>query len=188
MQITVRLTEEIREAYPFGAIGLGTPLEFVVVSNVLFGAEYDDPPGWCVPSTSTQAKSFTPICHHLYAFSGQISDVLVEDEEDDRYYHALVDCQVPISLFGAQAFDGGASGKQAIPRRGQFLVGFAYMNLDWADDVTVPLTKPLAGTVVAIDRLILRPGPGFGQNRSESEVLPVPLGPDQIFLTIDVHS
>ena len=144
-------------------------------------------PAGARPSDSPHAKALTPVFQNLYAFSGVATDVLAEEEEDGRYYHVLVDSLLPVSLLGAILSEDWSRVRRAVPRRGQWLSGLAYLHIDWAEEIAVPLAQPLSATIVGIDRLVLRSGPGFGEMRSEAELLPLPLGPDQVFLTLNVR-
>lgn len=188
MKITLRLTAETFSRYEHGVIGLGTLLDVFVKSDLLTAAAYDDPSGWYIRSQSPQPRALQPLGLDLFVFSGEVQQTNVEQDGLDIYYDALVDCGLPISLLltDLEAEAGKGDLGKHVPDPGAWLQGVVHLSLDWGDQEALPVGQALAASVAGIDRLILRPGPGFGSLRSESDLPLTPFTPDQIYLTLRV--
>ena len=191
MKITARLTGEAFSRYEHGVIALGTLLDVCLKTDLLLAAQYDDTGGWYVRvpgGGGPQTRALTPIAPDLYAFCGEVQDIDIDQDGLDIYYDVLLDCGLPISLLvndtGAHP-EAGDLGKH-VPDPGVWLVGIASLIIDWADQETLPVAQGLAATVVGIDRLVLRPGPGFAEVRSEGSLTLTPIEPDRIILTLSI--
>ena len=193
MKLTVRLTDEAFARYEHGIIALGTMLEVFLKSDLLLAAAYDDPAGWYEKRAGHQERALIAVGQDRYAFCGEVDSNHVEQEGLDIFYDVLVDCGLPISLLlhDPDARPGDGDLGDHTPDPGARLAGLAALSLDWGDREVLPVGQALGATVVGIDRLVLRPGPGFGQLRSESQlqrhiVAAVPFAPDQVFLTLAI--
>jgi|GEM_PF-1693304 len=185
MKLTFRLTQRVYSRYP-GIIGLGTPLDVVIQSEVLLAAAYDDPAGWYVRQPEPHSPALTALGLDRYAFSGTVLDRHVELNDRQLMYQVLLDCGLPISLwlYDPAARPGEGYSGQHTPDPGACLQGLAPLHLTWDDEETPPMAQVLNAVVVGIDRLILRGGPGFGTFRSESELTNKLIAPDQIYLIL----
>lgn len=188
MKITLRLPSESFGRYEHGVIALGTLLDVFVKSDLLIAAAYDDPAGWYVRVGSSQPPLLQPLGLDVFAFSGEVRQTRVEQDGLEIYYDALVDCGLPISLLltDHQAKPGEGDLGRHVPDPGAWLEGIAHLGIDWGDQEALPVGQSLAASVLGIDRLVLRPGPGFGSLRSEGELPLTPFAPDQIYLTLHI--
>ncbi len=188
MHLTVRLPNRIFTDYLPNTIGLGTPLHYFLDLDSLVAGDYDSPTGWYQRLPAPQTPALQQVVHNQYAFCGRVQQVDVHQEDLDIYYFVLLDCGVPISLVAVDlAADAGSGdlGKH-VPDPGVWLSGVGRLALDWGDKADFPHTQTLTGTVTAIDRLVLRPGPGFGEIRPEEILQPLSFAPDQVFLTLNI--
>lgn len=188
MKLTARLTGEAFSRYEHGVISLGTLLDVCLKTDLLLAAQYDDTGGWYARVSGPQTPALIPVAPDLYAFCGEVQDIDVDQDGLDIYYDVLLDCGLPISLLvndpGAHP-EAGDLGKH-VPDPGVWLVGIASLMVDWADQGTLPVAQGIAATVVGIDRLVLRPGPGFAGVRSEGQLPLTPIDPDRIILTLSI--
>ena len=188
MHLTVRIPDQTYTDYLPHTIALGTPLHFFLELDTLVACDYDSPTGWYERLPAPQTSLLQQVVHNQYGFCGRVQQVDVHQEDLDIYYFVLLDCGVPVSLVAVDlAADAGSGdlGKH-VPDPGVWLSGVGRLSLDWGDKADFPLTQTLTGTVTAIDRLVLRPGPGFGQIRPEEKLPPLSFAPDQIFLTLKI--
>lgn len=186
--LTVRLLNQAYTEYLPQTIALGTPLHFFLDFDLLVARDYDSALGWYERMNEQPGPILRQVDQDQYAFCGKVIEVEVFQRELDIYYFVLLDCGVPISLTAVD-FDAdpgsGDLGQQA-PHPGHWLMGVGYLALDWGDTAKHPCTQTLSGTVTALERLVLRPGPSFGQIRPEEQLYPLPFAPDQIFLTLKI--
>lgn len=190
VKASFRLSSQTCARYERGVIALGTLLDVFVKSDLLSAAAYDDPAGWYVRAFSPQPPLLLPLGLDLYAFSGEVQQTHVEQSGLEIYYDVLVDCGLPISLLltdlAAQPGEGDLG--QHVPDPGVWLQGIAHLGLEWGDQEVLPVGQSLAANVIGIDRLVLRPGPGFGGLRSEGELPLTPFAPDQIYLKLRIQA
>lgn len=186
MKLTFRLSSASFGSYEHGVIALGTLLDVFVKSDLLTAAAFDDAAGWYVRLASPQAPKLQPLGLDLFAFCGQVQQTHVEQEGLAIYYDALVDCGLPVTLTltDLEAQPGEGDLGRHVPDPGAWLQGVAHLGLAWGDQESLPVGRSLAASVVGIDRLVLRPGPGFGGLRSEGELPLAPIAPDQVYLTL----
>jgi hypothetical protein len=188
MPLTVRLPDQTYTDYLPHTIALGTPLHFFLELDTLVACDYDSPTGWYERLPAPQTPVLQQVIHNQYAFCGRVQQVEVHQEDLDIYYFVLLDCGVPVSLVAVdlQANPGEGDLGKHVPDPGVWLTGVGRLAMDWGDKADFPFTQTLTGTVTAIDRLVLRPGPGFGQIRPEEKLQPLSFAPDQIFLTLKI--
>lgn len=190
VKATFRLSSHAYARYEHGVIALGTLLDVFVKSDLLAAAAYDDPAGWYIRSTSPQPPMLQPLGLDLYAFSGEVQQMRLEQTGLEIYYDVLLDCGLPISLLltDLEARPGEGNLGRHVPDPGVWLQGLAHLGLEWGDMEALPVGQSLAANVLGIDRLVLRPGPGFGGLRSEGELPLTPFAPDQIYLTLRLQA
>ncbi|HEY53459.1 MAG TPA: hypothetical protein G4N94_08390 [Caldilineae bacterium] len=188
MSLTIRLPNQTYNDYLPKTIALGTPLHFFLDFDLLVARDYDSSTGWYERVSEQPAPILQQIGRDQYAFCGKVLAVEVFRREFDIYYFVLLDCGVPVSLTTVDfdADPGSGDLGQHAPHPGRWLMGIGYLALAWGDTAEHPCTQTLSGTVTALDRLVLRPGPGFGQLRPEEKLQPLSFAPDQIFLTLNV--
>jgi len=188
MHLTTRLPNRIFADYLPNIIGLGTPLHFYLDLDTLVACDYDSPTGWYQRLPVSQEPALQQVVRNQYAFCGRVQQVDVHQEDIDIYYFVLLDCGVPISLVAVDLEADAGSGDlgKHVPDPGVWLSGVGRLAMDWGDKADFPLTQTLTGTVIAIDRLVMRPGPGFGEIRPEEKLHPLSFAPDQIFLTLNI--
>lgn len=188
MHLTARLPNRIYVDYLPNTIGLGTPLHFYLDLDTLVAGDYDSPTGWYQRLPAPQEPGLQQVVYNQYAFCGRVQQVDVHQEDLDIYYFVLLDCGIPISFVALDLEADAGSGDlgQHVPDPGVWLSGVGRLSIDWGDKVDFPLTQTLNGTVTAIDRLVLRPGPGFGHIRPEEKLQPLSFAPDQIILTLHI--
>ncbi len=186
MHLTVRLPNRYFSGYLPHTIALGTPLHFYLDLDTLVACDYDSPTGWYQRLPAPQTPVLQHVDQNQYAFSGRVQQVDVHREDLDIYYFVLLDCGVPVSLVvvDLQADAGSGDLGKNVPDPGAWLTGIGRLAVNSEDNEEAPFTQTLTGTVTAIDRLVLRPGPGFGQIRSEESLPLLSFDPDQIFLTL----
>ena len=186
MNLTIRIPDRYYAGYLPNTIGLGTPLHFHLDLDTLVACDYDSPTGWHQRLPAPQTPVLQQVVHNQYAFCGRVQQVEVHREDLDIYYFVLLDCGVPISLVAVDLEADAGSGDlgKHVPDPGAWLTGVGRLAMALSDKAEIPLTQTLTGTVMAIDRLVLRPGPGFGLLRPEEKLAPISFSPDQIFLTL----
>ncbi len=188
MKLIARLTGEAYARYEHGVITLGTHADICLKTDLLLAAQYDNPEGWYERVVGPQPKALIPIALDTYAFSGEVLDMDLDRDGFDIYYDVLLDCGLPISLLVNDPASHPETGDlgQHVPDPGAWLVGIASLSIDWADQEVLPVAQGLSTTVAGIDRLVLRPGPGFAEMRSEGQLPLTPIDPDRILLTLSI--
>ena len=190
-ELTVCLPGPIYAEFSGGIIGIGTPLEVFLECDTLIAEDHDGSAGWYqrLRSTDHLVPSLVHIDRHLYAFVGRVAAVDVTQDDLDIIYFAIVDCGLPVHmpLTDINADPGTGNLGQNRPDPGAWLVGLAHLQLDWADRTEKPASFTVGGTVTAIQRLVMRTGPGFGETRDEFELTSTDLAPDQVCLTLAIH-
>ncbi len=189
MEITVRLNSEHYSNYQQGIIGVGTPLNIYIESGTLFAEQVEDAAGWYQRLSRPEEKALVQLNHNRYAFCGQVQDVHVDQDDLDIYYFVLLDCGLPVSLLVSdlRAETGVGDLGRNVPDPGTWLIGVTHLSIDWAEDMSLPVAEAVQGSVTRVERLVLRPGPGFGEFRSELELPLTPLAPDQVYLTLKIR-
>ena len=188
MNLTLRLPGKRYAHYLPNAISLATPLHFFLEMDTLVAGDYDSPLGWYERVDEQPGPSLHQVGLDQYAFCGQVQEVDVQRQEMDLYYFVLLDCGAPISFVAVDLAADPGSGDvgQHAPHPGRWLMGVGRLALAWDDDLTHPLAQTIQGSVIGIERLVLRPGPRFGEIRTEDSLPPLPFAPDQIFLTLKI--
>ena len=190
MKLTARLPAETFAALGYRGVHLGQPLSIYLYSDLLLAQAYDDTAGWYerLPVPLDPAPALVPVAHDLYAFRGEVQQTELVDTADGFLYCIIIDCGLPLTLLTTdlQAQPGQGDLGQHVPDPGAWLSGCCHLAIASEDEDDLPLTAVLTAAVIGIDRLILRPGPGFGTFRPESQLPPTPIGPDRIYLTLAI--
>ncbi|RME82955.1 MAG: hypothetical protein D6775_09425 [Caldilineae bacterium] len=189
MNVTVRLTDDRYRTYPFGVIGVGTPLTIFLESELVFYADYAAPAGWCRRIGDVQPLQLTQLTQDRYAFCGRVRDLYSDRTTSDTCHHVLLDCTLPLNLIVAELEPRRQIASPAAPFAvGDLLTGIVHLTPLWEDVSVPPVGEPVQAVVRRIERLVMRPGPGFASYRSESELPHPELAPDQVYLTLDIST
>ena len=179
MILATRLSDAAYAARNYLGVEVGAHFDIMLATDMLGRATYDDPAGWFELADGPLTPVLGQIEKARYAFAGRVRSRFVWEGEDLTIAYLLLDTPAPITLL-ASTFDDLPPDVE----EGDWVYGIADLNLNWEDDMDIPLGQPIQIIIEDIQRLFLHPGPGFGLTQSVLSLPPEPLGPDQVLLVL----
>lgn len=153
--------------------------EIVILSELTSPGVASDAQNWCAPVTAG-----SPSLKHLglaqYAYSAPVQETWLPPPDRLPLQYSILGTHPPLSLVNILDEEEGAWG----PEVNEWVYGLTALHLSWPELNEVPLSTVVPVVITGIQRLILQPGPMFGQITSLSALPPAPLGADLVFVEV----
>lgn len=179
-ELVLRLDDATLNLRGFAGLQVAEMHEIVIISELAGWGPEADPANWVSPA-ACESKILRQVALNRYAFCGAVQQSWQPRPHDEPVQYALLDCQPAFTLACLQdeapALEAGRS-----------LAGMVDLRLSWADLQEAPLCEVIPVTISGLQRLIMQPGPDFGQLVSLDSLPPAPLGSDQLYLTVQTIS
>ncbi len=179
MSLTLHLPDHTFDDQRYLGIKTGALLNILIATDLLAEEAFDDAAGWFSMAQGPLTPVLAQVAGARYAFAGRVRQSFAWEEEDLSITYLLLDTPTPITLLASNFDDVPVAIAE-----GEWLYGIANLKLVWEDALDVPIGQPLQAVVQDIQRLFLRPGPGFGLMQSVASLPPEPFGPDQVLLVL----
>jgi len=153
--------------------------EIVILSELTSPGVAGDAQNWCAP-----AAAGSPSLKHLglaqYAYYAPVQETWLPQPDRLPLQYSILGTHPPLSLVNIRDEEEGAWG----PEVDGWVYGLTALRLSWPELNEVPISTVVPVVITGIQRLILQPGPMFGQITSLSALPPAPLGPDLVVVEV----
>lgn len=182
--LTLRLDADTLQQRGYVGIEVGIILEIVILSDLVMPGIQSDATGWIATWPHATVSRLQHVAGSHYAFSAAVSDTFRSMNDGLPLAYLLLATTPPVTLVTLLSEEITSFS----PMTGAWVYGLTSLRLSWPDLLETPLNEVIQVRIADIRRLILQPGPDFGQIISMGLLPPAPLGPDQLFLDVELTS
>ncbi|MCB9151385.1 MAG: hypothetical protein H6641_21735 [Caldilineaceae bacterium] len=183
-EIEFELTSEQYELLGYPVLTQGHPMALVLEVGVLLPDV--DADGWFAVQKAPLPPQLVRVGPATYAFSGQIVEAELFDDDGDESAILLVECGTTVLRVTCGPDDDGRLPYGAWETR--YLSGIGRLRGILEEDFSTAIGQAVGATVWGVRRLVLTPGdPYFGQWFESHELQPTPFEHDLVLITARLH-
>lgn len=180
--LTLRLDSATLQQRGYLGIETGSIHEIVILSDLVTPGTQNDPENWYATWSQPEMARLQQIDRSHYAYIASISETFIPPSSDLPLHYALLATTPPFTLLSLLPEQGSSAGLEP----DGWVYGLTSLRMSWPELLEVPLSEVVQVLISDMRRLVLQPGYEFGQMISLSTLPPAPLGPDQLYLDVEL--